>query len=83
MNGFDTSEGYRIEPMDSEAARVGTEERHENDDEEFEVNPALSSTNTDFGGQDPAMEPDQPVYPSERASMEYHDPKPRSERVVY
>lgn len=79
MQGFDTAEGYRIAPMDSDEGRLGDEERHENHGEDFELNPELSSSNTDFGGEDPAKDPEQPIYPSERATMDYHEEQQRGQ----
>jgi hypothetical protein len=44
----DPEEGHVDEPLD---------DRDSNED--FEVDPYLSCTNTDFGGSDPAEEPDE------------------------
>jgi hypothetical protein len=38
------ADGYRIEPIDD----------RDEDDPDFEIKPILSSSNTDFGGKDPA-----------------------------
>jgi len=44
MPGYHSSEGYRNEPLDD----------RDSDDPEFELIPEFSS-NTDFGGEDPAI----------------------------
>jgi hypothetical protein len=48
MTGFDTSDGYRIEPLDD----------RDSDDPDFTIDPMLSCSNTDFGGEDPASDPE-------------------------
>jgi hypothetical protein len=41
MIGYDTADGYRVEPLDNrDEAEPG-----------YEVNPILSCSNTDFGGE--------------------------------
>lgn len=69
MTGFDSSEGYRIEPFDNR------------DDEEpdYEIRPELSSSNTDFGGKDPAIIEEPTGTPAELATF---DPRPEAERPV-
>lgn len=51
MNGYDTSKGFEIGPMDD----------RDDEEPEYTVDPALSCTNTDFGGKDPATEGPDPM----------------------
>jgi hypothetical protein len=78
MRGFDTSAGYRIAPMDSDEARINDEERQENHGKDYEVNPILSCSNTDFGGKDPATIEELSGTPAELATF---DPR-TGERLV-
>lgn len=70
MRGFDTSNGYRMAPMDSNEARLSDEERHENHSEKYEINPILSCSNTDFGGSDPAEIQEPEGTPAELATFD-------------
>lgn len=45
------TDDYDLRPIDTD------ESRYENSKEDFEVNPLLSCSNTDFGGDDPAIDP--------------------------
>jgi hypothetical protein len=48
MIGYDTSYGFEMGPLDN----------RDSEDPEFEVNTKLSCSNTNFGGKDPADEPE-------------------------
>lgn len=78
MTGFDSSDGYRIAPMDSEAARIGDEERHENHTEGYEIDPILSSSNLHYSEEDPAIIEEPKGTPAEMATF---DPRVQRSRV--
>jgi len=78
MRGFDTSDGYRIAPMDSDEGRIGDEERHENTDRGYEIDPILSSPDFQFSEEDPAMIEEPSRYPSEAATF---DPEAAREKI--
>lgn len=60
MNGFDTSDGYRVEPLDN----------RDEDEPDYTIDPILSSSNTDFGGEDPAKIEEPTGTPAERATFD-------------
>lgn len=65
MTGYHSSDGYRIEPLDN----------RDEDEPEYTIDPVLSSSNTNFGGEDPATIPDH----SEKTPAEMATFDPRSD----
>jgi len=57
MNGYDTAEGYRVEPLDD----------RDDEDPEYTIRPVFSSPDFDFSSEDPAVrgpEPREEVAPA-------------------
>jgi hypothetical protein len=60
VNGYHSEDGWSIEPLDD----------RDEDDPEYRIDPILSSSNTGFGGEDPAKTTVLSGTPAEKATFD-------------